>query len=200
VIVDRFPNSACLAHKGALLLLLLAGAGLIMPCRAQDTGIREIKIPYALSWGDSAEKIRGMIAAVKARETACSEKGPGTVVIEAEGLGVGDPLLKKSLFTFREGSLVEVELQYGNDSWDGDKAVDFFDRTRRRIDERYGAGTLMVNKVKEVPPEEGIPKDLTYTMIIYRWTQAMVALELNFYSMEGNERAYRIVSLHYKTP
>jgi hypothetical protein len=109
-------------------------------------------------------------------------------------------LLKKSLFTFRSGSLTEVELQYNDVSWDGSKTVDFFDRTRRRIDERYGPGTLIVNRVKECPPGENIPKDATYTLIIYRWAQPAIALELDYYSMEEKEQACRLVSLHYKTP
>lgn len=189
---------ACLA----LMVLLIPGGFGILPtlCPAQQSGLLEIKVPYALSWGDSPDKVHGMISAVKARETACSEKAPGKIVIEAEGLGLADPLLKKSLFTFRDGSLVEVELQYADPAWDGDKAVDFFDRTRRRIDERYGAGTLLVNKVKETPADTTVPRDASYTLIIYSWVQPLAALELNFYSMEEKERAFRLVSLRYKTP
>ena len=141
-----------------------------------------------------------MIAAVKAHEVSSTEKSPGKVVIEVEGLGIGNPLLKRSLFTFRDGALVEVELQYTDPTWDGDKAVDFFDRTRRRIDERYGAGILLVNKVKETPVGDKIPKDTTYTLIIYNWVQPIVSLELNFYTMEEKENACRIVSLRYRTP
>ena len=37
--------------------------------------------------------------------------------------GVGDTLLKKSLFTFRDGGLVEVELQYDDPVWDADRCV-----------------------------------------------------------------------------
>ena len=178
------------------LCALIAAQGVF----AQETGASEIKVPYAMSWGDSIEKLRGMISAVKANETACSEKAPGKIVIEAIGLGVGNPLLKKSLFSFRDGALVEVELQYADAAWDGEKAVDFFDRTRRRIDERYGAGTLLVNKVKETPAGNQVPKDTTYTLIIYNWVQPIVSLELNFYTMEEKDRACRIVSLRYKTP
>ena len=180
-------------------LLALAWAGAVG--RAQQAASpREIKVPYALTWGDTAEKVREMLHAVKARETAATEKQPGTVVISAEGLGVGDPLLRASLFTFREGSLVEVELQYLDPSWDGEKAVDFFERTRRRIDERYGPGTLLANKVKERPSGDKVPRDMAYTLILYRWNQPAVALELNYYAVEGSEKAYRLVSLHYKTP
>jgi hypothetical protein len=180
--------------------LILMVAGGFSPCHAQQTGTSEIKVPYALGWGDSPDKIHGMISAVKATETSCMEKSPGKLVIEADGLGIADPLLRKSLFTFRDGSLIEVELQYASPSWDAGKAVDFFDRTRRRIDDRYGAGTLLVNKVKEAPSDPTAPKDTTYTLITYSWIQPGAALELTFYSIEEKEHAFHLVSLRYRTP
>ena len=179
----------------ACALLLFA-----FPCRAQQTSSQGIKVPYALAWGDSIDKVREMLNAVKARETALSQKSTGKFVLEAEGLGVGDQLLKKSLFTFRDGSLVEVELQYGDPSWDGEKTLDFFDRTRRRIGERYGTGELIVNTVREHASGEKVPKDVTYTLIIYQWVQPTASLELDYYGVEGVEQALRLVSLHYKAP
>lgn len=185
-------------------LLLLGGVMTESPSSAQQPAAHVIKIPYALAWGDSVEKVREMLNAVKGRETAFSQKAAGKFVLEAEGLGVGDQLLKKSLFTFRDGSLVEVELDYGDPSWDGEKTLDFFDRTRRRIGERYGTGILIVNKLKERPSGDKMPQDMTYTLIIYQWTQPTVALELNYYSVEEGSgekaKALRLVSLHYKTP
>jgi hypothetical protein len=187
----------------AAILLLLGAFPCTLPAEPENgrqNGSHVIKIPYSLNWGDSEEKIREMIHAVKARETGCSEKSPGRVVIEAEGVEVGNPLLRKSRFHFKEGSLVEVELQYSDPAWDAERETDFFDRTRRRIDERYGAGSLIVNQVKERPPGEKMPEETTYTLIIYRWGQPAVALELNNYCVEGNAQSYRMVSLHYKTP
>lgn len=185
----------------AVLMLLLGATGLVSTDAAQENpGIRGIKVPYGLAWGDGVDKVREMLGAVKAREVSFAEKAPGKFVLEADGLAVGDQLLKKSIFVFRDGLLVEVELQYADPAWDGVRAVDFFDRTRRRIDERYGPGTLLVNQVKVPPPDPGAPKDVDYTLIIYRWNQSACALELNFYSIEEKERALRIVSLHYKTP
>lgn len=172
---------------------------------AQQSPATAIKVPYGLSWGDGVEKIRDMIGAVKARETSFTQKGPGKTSLEAEGLAIGDPLLRKTVFTLRGGALVEVELQYGNPNWDAEKTTDFFDRTRRRIDERYGAGTLLVNKVREHPSGDTPPGDMTYTLIIYQWAQPMAALELSYYAAEEtttstNSPSCRVVSLHYKTP
>jgi hypothetical protein len=195
------------APRRTALRVALAGAALALcawPCVAQQASALAIKVPYALNWGDSVEKVREMLQAVKARKTALTQKSPDRFVLEADGLGLGDQLLKKSLFTFREGSLVEVELQYSDPSWDGEKTLDFFDRTRRRIGERYGTGILIANKVKERPSGEKIPQDMTYTLIIYQWAQPTAALELNYYSVEEGDaeklKALRLVSLHYKTP
>jgi hypothetical protein len=57
-----------------------------------------------------------------------------------------------------------------------------------------------VNKVKEHPAGDNIPKEMTYTLIIYQWSQPTVNLELNYYSVEEKEKFLRLVSLHYKTP
>lgn len=183
-------------------LVALIGLGMLSPffCQAAASSTMAIKVPYGVAWGASVENVREMIRAVKGTESAYSQKTAGRSVLEAEGLNVGDQLLLKSLFTFRDGLLVEVELEYGDPSWDTEKTTDFFDRTRRRIDERYGTGTLLVNKVKEHPSDAKAPGDVTFTLIIYQWSQPTVALELNYSSVEGNEKAVRMVSLRYKMP
>lgn len=179
------------------LLLMLLCCTMV---RAQQQSTQGIRVPYGMSWGDSPDKVREMIHAVKAQETGFSTKAQGKDVLEAQGLAVGDPLLKKSLFTFRDGSLVEIELQYGDSTWDAERTLDFFDRTRRRINERYGTGTLLVNKVKEHPDGDKVPTDMNYTLIVYEWSQPTVALQLDYYAVEEKEKALRLVSLHYKTP
>ena len=184
-------------YAAAVLQLAGTAASSQQPNTASMQGIR---VPYGLAWGDTTDKVRQMIGAVKAREISFSAKGQGKEVLEAEGLGVGDPLLKKSLFLFRDGSLTEVELQYGDHSWDAEKTTDFFDRTRRRINEKYGAGTLLTNKVKEQPVGEKIPDGMTYSLIVYQWSQPAVVLELDYYAVEDGEKSLRIVSLHYKAP
>jgi len=179
------------------MLLLLLGSAMV---RAQQAPAQGIRVPYGMAWGDSPEKVRDMIRAVKAHEVSCVTKSPGKDVLEVQDLTVGDQLLKKSLFIFRNGSLVEIELQYGDPEWDAEKTLDFFDRTRRRINERYGTGTLLVNKIKERPDGEKVPDDMSYTLIVYEWSQPAVALQLDYYAVEEKEKALRLVSLHYKTP
>jgi hypothetical protein len=196
----RYFQSFPLSVRTTILALIFGAFAFVSTGDGQENTASEIRVPYGLTWGDPIDKIHEMISGVKAREISTSQKAPGKVVIEADGLGVGNPLLRKSVFTFRDGGLEEVELQYSDASWDGDKSVDFFDRTRRRIDDRYGSGTLLVNKVKETPSDATAPKDAAYTLIIYSWVQPIAALELNFYSMEEKDKAFRMVSLRYKAP
>ena len=192
--LTRRPGGLAAVLFAILLVLIPVGASLHAQAAA-----KEIKVPYGLAWGDSPEKIHEMIRGVKGRELTCSEKSPGRLLIEAEGLGVGENLLRRTLFSFRDGSLSEVELQYGDPSWDAAQTVDFFDRTRRRIDERYGPGILIVNRVREKPEGEKIPGEMFYTLIIYRWSQPAVNLELDYYAVEDGDKTLRLVSLHYKS-
>jgi hypothetical protein len=183
--------------------LILACALCLGTCRVSaqsEPAVQGIRVPYGMSWGDTPEKVRDMIAGVKARELSFMNKGSGKEVMEAEGLALGEPLLRKTLFTFRDGSLVEIEMQYGNPSWDADKTLDFFDRTRRNINGRYGVGTLLVNRVKERPAGEKVPEDMNYTLIVYEWSQPAVTLELDYYGVEKSDQTLRMVSLHYKKP
>lgn len=179
--------------------MLLLACGPVLMAQEQKT-VQGIRVPYGMGWGDSPEKAREMIRAVKAQEVSFETKSPGIDVLVAQGLSLGDSLLKKSIFKFRDGLLVEIEMQYGDPSWDAEKTLDFFDRTRRRINERYGVGTLMVNKVKEHPAGENVPEDMNYTLIVYEWSQPTVTLELDYYAVEQKNKALRLVSIHYKTP
>ena len=65
-----------------VLMALLMEGGVAL---AQQQTHKEIKIPYSLAWGEGISKVREMINAVKARETSCTEKSIGKVVLEAEG-------------------------------------------------------------------------------------------------------------------
>jgi len=190
------------SRHGCVATTLLAAMLALLPWAdalcAQAAG-KEIKVPYGLAWGDAPEKIHEMIRGVKGHELSCKEKSPGRLQIEAEGLGVGENLLRRTFFSFRDGSLAEVELQYGDPVWDAAQTVDFFDRTRRRIDERYGPGILIVNRVREKPEGEQVPSDMFYTLIIYRWSQPAVNLELDYYGVEDGDKTLRLVSLHYKS-
>ncbi len=55
--------------RDVFLAVLFMKGGFLLPCQAQEHTVREIKVPYALSWGDTVEKLRALINAVKGHET-----------------------------------------------------------------------------------------------------------------------------------
>jgi len=99
--------------------------------------------------------------------------------------------LKRTVFYFKPGSLVEVELQYQSPDWDIAKYDDFMTAVRRRIEQKYGAGQLIA---KTRAPEG----DVIQTIIGYKWNQDDTAIELFYYSAENGAQSYRTVSVHYK--
>ncbi len=98
--------------------------------------------------------------------------------------------LKRAVFYFKTGSLVEVELQYQSPDWDIVKYDDFMSAVRKRIEQKYGAGQLIA-KTRE---PQG---DVMQTILGYKWNQNNTAIEL-IYSAENGTQSYRTVSVHYK--
>jgi len=41
---------------------------------------------------------------------------------------------------------------------------------------------------------------MSYTLIVYEWSQPAVVLQLDYYAVEDKEKSLRLVSLHYKAP
>ena len=99
--------------------------------------------------------------------------------------------LKRTVFYFKNGALVEVELQYQSPDWDILRYDDFMSAVRRRIEQKYGAGTLIA---KTRAPEG----DVIQTIVGYKWNQNDTAIELIYYSAENASQSYRTVSVHYK--
>ena len=173
----RVPGRTCL-----LLLILLAGAFL------GGAFADEIPPPFGLQWGQSDERIGKLLQGAKAtvvEKRMVAEREAWTV----EGLLQAG--LKRTIFYFKTGSLVEVELQYQSPDWDIAKYDDFMNAVRRRIEQKYGAGQLIA---KSRAPEG----DVVQTIIGYKWSQDDTAIELFYYSAENGTQSYRTVSVHYK--
>lgn len=165
-----------------LLLFLLAGAF------AGSALADEIPPPFGLQWGQSNERIGKLLEGAKATvvdKHMVADREAWTV----EGLLQAG--LKRTVFYFKTGSLVEVELQYQSPDWDIAKYDDFMTAVRRRIEQKYGAGQLIA---KTRAPEG----DIMQTIIGYKWNQNDTAIELFYYSAENGAQSYRTVSVHYK--
>lgn len=163
----------------ALLLLLTPVAG-----RCAD----EIKPPFNLRWGETAERLERLLKGAKATIVA-RRTVEGREAWEVEGLVQAG--LKRTVFYFVGGELVEVELQYQKEEWDEAKYDGFMGDIRRRLEQRYGQGQLIARK-KE-------PKgEVMQTLVGWKWNQNNTAIELVYFSAQSPAQVFRTLSVHYK--
>lgn len=163
---------------GLLCLLLTA------PSRAAE----EIKVPFNFRWGESAARLEEGIKSVKAQVVERKDvKGRHCLVVE----GIPQRLLQRALFYFDSDSLVEIELHYGEPSWDAERYSSFFDQTRRNIESKYGIGQVISRqKTRE--------ENILQTLIGYQWSQPATTLALYYYTAEKDAQNFRLLSLHYR--
>ena len=100
--------------------------------------------------------------------------------------------LKRTVFYFVGGELVEVELQYQKDDWDESKYDGFMGDVRRRLEQRYGQGQLIARK-KEPSGE------VMQTLVGWKWNQNNTAIELVYFSAQSPSQVFRTLSVHYKS-
>ncbi|MFA7232946.1 MAG: hypothetical protein WC076_02420 [Terrimicrobiaceae bacterium] len=166
-----------------LLILALSLAGLSSAWSGE-----EIRVPFNFQWGESAQRLEDSLTKVQARvverKTVQNRK---VLVVE----GIPQKLLQRVLFYFDSDSLSEIELHYGDPSWDSLQYAQFFDQTRRNIDNRYGMGRVIVRQ----KTREG---EILQTLIGYQWVQATTSLQLFLYTAEKGAESIRVLSLHYK--
>ncbi|SRR5581483_1363743 len=155
---------------------------------AQNTG-EEIKPPFGLSWGESAERLEKLLKGAKATVVDRHDVD-GRQAWTVEGLIQQG--LKRTVFYFKNGMLVEVELQYQSSDWDTAKYNDFMAQVRRRIEQKFGTGQLIA---RSKAPEG----DVMQTVVGYKWNQNNTAIQLFYYAAETATDAFRTVSVHYKT-
>ncbi|MDX2079586.1 MAG: hypothetical protein SFU53_02260 [Terrimicrobiaceae bacterium] len=152
------------------------------------TAAEEIRVPFNFQWGESASRLEDSLKRVQARVVERrSVQGRSVLVVE----GIPQKLLQRALFYFDGDSLSEIELHYGDRSWDAVQYGQFFDQTRRNIDGKYGMGRVIARQ----KTREG---DVLQTLIGYQWVQATTSLQLFLYTAERGADSMRVLSLHYK--
>lgn len=149
----------------------------------------EIKPPFNLRWGETAERLERLLKGAKAKIVA-RRTVQGREAWDVEGLVQAG--LKRTVFYFTGGELVEVELQYQRDEWDEAKYDAFMGDVRRRFEQRYGTGQLISRKKEP----EG---DVMQTLVGWKWNQNNTAIELIYFSAQGTPHVFRTLSVHYKT-
>ena len=179
--------------KLPLLLVLLLIVIAWGPARAQtdlqSQGPQQINPPFGLEWGESADRLERLLKGAKA-DIVDRHDVDGRQAWTVEGLIQTG--LKRTVFYFRDGQLVEVELQYQSPDWDVAKYDDFMSQVRRRIEQKFGAGQLIART------RESVAGDVMQTVVGYKWDENNTAIQLFYYSAETSTQSYRTVSVHYK--
>jgi hypothetical protein len=169
-------------RRTLLLLLLLLGAA---PLRAD-----EIQPPFGLHWGETAERLNQLLKGAKA--TIVDRRlVDGKEAWDVEGLLQQG--LKRTVFYFHRGELVEVELQYQQEGWDDARYDSFLLEVRKKIEQRYGEGQLVAKRTEPAPDPS-----VTQKLVGYKWNQNNTAIELIYFAATHPNQAWRTLSVHYK--
>jgi hypothetical protein len=176
------PNlSKHLVRLTAVLLCLGAFA-----LRAED-----INPPFGLRWGETAQRLERLLGGAKA--TIVDKRFvDGKEAWDVEGLLQTG--LKRTVFYFHRGELVEVELQYQQDGWDDAHYTGLMEDVRKRLQQKYGDGQLIARRTEQAPQS-----DVTQKIIGYKWNQNNTAIELVYFAAANTSQSFRTLSVHYKS-
>jgi hypothetical protein len=170
------------------LLILIAGRPAAAQYASDTETAQQINPPFGLEWGESADRLEKLLQGAKANIVDRHDvEGRQAWTVE----GLIQQGLRRTVFYFREGQLVEVELQYQSPDWDVAKYDDFMAQVRRRIEQKFGEGQLIA-RTRE---PQG---DVMQTLVGYRWNENNTAIQLFYFSAETSTQSYRTVSVHYK--
>ena len=152
--------------------------------------VEEIKPPFSLSWGETSTRLERLLNGAKAKITERRKLDDGREAWDVEGLI--QPGLKRTVFYFRKGQLVEVELQYQKPDWDQSQYDAYMSQVRSVLDRRYGQGQLLARKTEPAG-------DVLQTVVGWKWNQNNASIEMYYYSAEDPAQVFRTLSVHYKT-
>lgn len=148
----------------------------------------EIKVPFNFQWGEAAQRLEDSLKRVQAHVVDRKKvRNRQCLVVE----GIPQRLLQRALFYFDNDALNEIELHYGDSTWDSNRYGTFFDQTRSNIENKYGIGRVVARQ----KTRDG---DILETLIGYQWTQDNTTLVLYYYTAENGTDSYRLLSLHYR--
>jgi hypothetical protein len=169
--------------------LIWCGLALSFFFVSQSTkALDEIPPPFGFKWNDLTGRVETLLKGAKAR-IVTREKKQHNEVWTVEGLV--QPGLKRTLFTFREGFLVEIELQYEYDDWTIERYNDRMGEIRRYFDAKFGVGKL-------VSRSRDTDTDVIQTLVGYQWTVGSTMLELFYFSAQRDALLFRTITVDYK--
>jgi hypothetical protein len=176
----RFVNRRSLSCCAALILSL----GFSFPALAAD----DIPPPFGFKWNDDTRKIETTLNGAKAKIVSRDKKEKKDVwTVE----GLVQPGLARTLFIFRDGLLVEVELQYEYPDWTIERFNERMGEIRRYFDAKFGTGKL-------VSRSRDTDSDVIQTLVGYQWIVGGTMLELFYFSAQRDKDVFRSISVTYK--
>jgi hypothetical protein len=148
----------------------------------------EIPPPFGFKWNDLTGRVEALLKGAKAK-IVTREKKEHNEVWTVEGLV--QPGLKRTLFTFREGFLVEIELQYEYEDWTIERYNERMGEIRRYFDAKFGVGKL-------VSRSRDTDTDVIQTLVGYQWMVGSTMLELFYFSAQRDALLFRTITVDYK--
>src|SRR5437773_9640994 len=164
--------------------------GLVAFCLAVSSAgaAEELLPPFGFRWNDSMARVEAVLHGAKAKITS-REKKQNRDVWSVEGLI--HPGLTRTLFTFKQRSLVAVELQYEYPEWSIERYNQRMGEIRKYFDEKYGTGKL-VSRARDNNT------DVIQTLVGYQWMVGGTLLELFYFSAQHGSLLYRTITVDYK--
>jgi hypothetical protein len=166
--------------------LAAAAAVLLLPISSLLAD--EIPPPFGFRWNDPASRVEKVLKGAKAK-IAERENNTGGEIWTVEGLI--HPGLKRTLFTFKNGALSQVELQYEYPDWTLEHYNSRMGEVRRYFDAKYGTGRL-------ISRSRNNDTDVIQTLVGYQWVVGKSALELFYFSAQKEPNVYRNITVTYK--
>jgi hypothetical protein len=151
--------------------------------------IDELAPPFGFRWNDSMAHVEDVLHRVKAKIVS-RQKKESREIWTVEGLV--HPGLKRTLFTFKQRGLIEVELQYEYPEWwNIERYNQRMAEIRKYFDEKYGTGKL-------VSRSRDNDTDVIQTLVGYQWMVGATMLELFYFSAQHDNLVYRTITVDYK--
>jgi len=150
--------------------------------------INELVPPFGFRWGDPPRRVESVLTGAKARIVDRKQDGNReSWTVE----GLVHPGLQRTVFTFRDSKLIEVELQYEYGEWSIERYNEQMGTIRRYFDGKYGTGKL-VSRTRDTDT------DVIQTLVGYQWMVGTTMLELFYFSAQHDNLVYRTISVDYK--
>ncbi len=148
----------------------------------------EIPPPFGFRWNDSPGRVEKVLKGAKAKVVS-REPGDGQESWTVEGLI--HPGLKRTIFIFKGGALMQIELQYEYSDWSLEHYNNRMGEIRRYFDAKYGTGRL-------ISRSRDNDTDVIQTLVGYQWVVGKSALELFYFSAQKEPDVYRNITVTYK--